>query len=311
MLDFDESPSPERHPVISLILILCVILVGFVIVGPMIGFVLSLPFFPGDIEQYLEALQHIPDHPEIKTALYILQGCATFTGLILGPALFLKTDRRTLGIYFRDHGFQIIPIVLTIILVVIFMAVNSVFIEWNANVQLPEFLKDLEIWARGQELKASEITTFLTHFDSPFQVAVALFVIAVLPAFGEEIVFRGLIQNEFFRGTKNIHVAIWISAILFSAIHVQFFGFVPRMLLGALFGYLYYWSGSLRMAILAHFINNAMSVIGIYLSQLGYLDIDMESNDAAPWPAVLFSATSTIIILYSFRRYYQQKSGVL
>jgi uncharacterized protein len=305
----DVIQPPEKHPVVSLIMILAVVFVGFVIVGPIIGFVLSLPFFPGSIVEYADAIQHITDHPEIKLPLYILQGCATFIGLIIGPALFLKTQRKGLHIFFHDHGFQFIPILLTVVVVIVFMAVNSVFIQWNAEMQLPEFLKWFEEWAREKEDSATELTKFITQFDSPIQVAIAMFVIALLPAFGEEIVFRGLIQNEFYRGTRNIHLSIWISAILFSAIHFQFFGFVPRMLLGALFGYLYYWSGSLSMAILAHFVNNGMSVIGIYFYQRGYFETDLESSEAASWPTVLFSAFLTITLLYSFWKYYQKQPG--
>jgi membrane protease YdiL (CAAX protease family) len=224
----------------------------------------------------------------------------------VGPALFLKIEGKNLSTFFQDRGFQFIPIVITIVVVIVFMGVNSMVIQWNAEMNLPEFLKWFEEWARGKEDAAAELTKFITEFDSTFQVVLAMFVIAVLPAIGEEIVFRGLIQNQFLRATNNIHLSIWISAILFSAIHMQFFGFVPRMLLGVLFGYLYYWSGSLSMAILAHFVNNGFSVIGMYLYQLGYFDMDIEKAEA-PWPAALFSAFLTGVLLYAFKRYYQKQ----
>ena len=76
----------------------------------------------------------------------------------------------------------------------------------------------------------------MTDFNST-RSALGLLVIALLPAIGEELVFRGILQRELWRGTLNIHVAIWVSAAIFSAIHMQFYGFVPRLLLGALFGY--------------------------------------------------------------------------
>jgi membrane protease YdiL (CAAX protease family) len=307
----DLSPAPERHPVVSLLLILSVVFIGFVIIGPLIGFVLSLPFYPGTLIEYAEAIQHVEEHPEIKLPFYILQGSATFFGLIIAPAIFLKSERKNLGVLFYNQRFQLIPITLTVAVVIVFMAVNSVFIEWNSKMHLPEFLKGFQEWAKLREDEATRITKFLTHFDSVFEVAVAVVVIALLPAFGEEIVFRGLIQNELFKGTRNIHVSIWIAAILFSAIHLQFYGFIPRMLLGALFGYLYYWSGSLNMAILAHFINNAMSVIGMYLFQLGYLDVDMESSNAAPLPAILSSTLLTVALLYAFQRFYKQQQSNL
>ena len=89
--------------------------------------------------------------------------------------------------------------------------------------------------------------------------------IAIIPAIGEELLFRGVIQRIFTRWTRSNHWGIWIAAILFSALHMQFYGFVPRMLLGVLFGYLLVWSGSMWLPIIAHFLNNALAVIAMYM----------------------------------------------
>ena len=301
--------KPEPTAVISLILICSMVFLGFAVVGPILGFFISLPFFPGNMMEYADALQNIPQHPEIKIPLYIIQGCATLIGLIIGPVLFIQYQKKRIKAYFENRPLEIIPMILTVITVIVFMGANSFFVEWNSTVQFPEFLKGFEEWAKEKESAATAITEFLTHFDSFQQVIIALIVIAILPAIGEELVFRGLIQNEFYRGTKNIHLSIWISAVLFSAIHMQFYGFVPRMLLGAVFGYLYYWSANIWIAMLAHFINNATAVIGMYLNQIGYFDFDVESSDAAPMPIITFSAALTILLLYSFKKYYQQKTN--
>ncbi len=91
--------------------------------------------------------------------------------------------------------------------------------------------------------------------------------IALLPAIGEELVFRGVVQKIFRQWSRNAHVAIWTTAVLFSAMHMQFYGFIPRMLLGAMLGYMLEWSGSLWLPMLAHFINNAGAVLLTYLFQ--------------------------------------------
>ena len=101
-----------------------------------------------------------------------------------------------------------------------------------------------------------------------------------------------MFQNEFFRGNGNIHFAIWLSAIIFSAIHFQFYGFIPRLLLGALFGYLYYWSGNLLIPMFAHFVNNAFGVIMIYLHRHEITDLNVEDNTAAPLQYVILNARS-------------------
>ncbi len=178
--------------------------------------------------------------------------------------------------------------------------------EWNTSMQLPEFLSGVEAWMKSSEEAAAKITEFMTQFNSTGDFIVALFVIAVLPALGEELVFRGLIQTELQRGFKNPHVAIWISAIMFSAIHMQFYGFIPRMMLGALFGYLYFWSGNMIYPIAAHFFQNGGQLLMMYLVQKETINVDLESNESFPiWLIISFSAL-TIGVLYYFRKIFQR-----
>lgn len=304
----DEDVRSARHPVISLLLILVVVFLGFALIGPLVGFLITKPYVQGTFEDYLTALQNLSEHPELKIQVYVVQGCATLVGLIIAPMLLLNAQKTNASGFFRFSQLQLVPVAVTIILVITFMLVNSVFIAWNANIHFPEFMRGFEEWAKAKEKLAEETTRVLTQFDSGGELILAILVIAILPAIGEELVFRGMIQNEFYRGTKNIHLSIWISAVLFSAIHMQFFGFVPRMLLGALFGYLYHWSGQLSIAILAHFVNNAFQVLMIYFAQGGYVDKDVvESNDALPWPGVAIGTVATIFLLHYFHRYYQPK----
>jgi hypothetical protein len=307
MLENELSNRTERHPVVSLLLILIIVGLGFIIVGPLIGFLFALPFYPGSMMELASSLQAPSDNPEIKIPLYVIQGFATFIGLIVGPAWFLSTEKKTIKEFFTTNTLGALPVMITVVIVIVFMAVNSIFIEWNSSFQFPEFAKEFEAWAREKEDLAAEMTKFLTQFDSVYQVMLALFVIAVLPAFGEEIVFRGIIQNQLFRATSNKHVAIWFAAFLFSAIHFQFFGFVPRLLLGALFGYLYYWSGSLWFAVIAHFVNNGFSVLAMYFYQRGTVDYDLESPEAVPATVIIFSSLLTMALLYYFYKYFENR----
>ena len=142
----------------------------------------------------------------------------------------------------------------------IFPVAMSPLSEWNANLSFPDFMSGFERWAKEEEDRLAKITSLITAIDSVPELLLGILVIALLPAIGEELVFRGMIQQELWRGSRNIHLAIWTSAFIFSAIHVQFFGFIPRLLLGALFGYLYYWSGNLLIPMFSHFFNNAFAV---------------------------------------------------
>jgi membrane protease YdiL (CAAX protease family) len=311
MFENDLGARPQKHPVINLIVILCMVGLGFIVVGPIIGFLVASIFFNGSMFELTEALQNPTNHPETKIPLYIMQGFATFIGLVIAPAIYLRQERRSLRDFFVQRRFGWLPVLITPAIVIIFMAVNSVFIEWNAEMNFPEFAKGFEQWARAREDTAAELTKVLTNFGSIGELVFAVIIIAVLPAIGEEIVFRGLIQNELYRGTRNVHVSIWIAAFLFSAIHFQFFGFVPRLLLGALFGYLYYWSGSLSFAIFAHFVNNAVSVIALYLYEQGKFTFDIESNESMPANVVILSALITGGLLYSFYKYFQDQKVAL
>lgn len=302
----------DRSPWISVLLIFLTSMAGFIIIGPLIGMLVAIPFIEGSITDFILNVSDPIDHPEVKTPLFILQGCATFFGLIVVPALYLFSIE-------KKNPFQLVnqkPVyglmmLITAGIVIFFMAINSIFIEWNANITLPESLKAFERWAREKEDMAMQITTFLTKFDSIGEFILAFVVIAILPGIGEELVFRGLLQPELHRATKNIHLAIWISAIMFSAIHMQFFGFLPRVLLGALFGYLYYWSGDLRISMFAHFINNGFSVLMMYLNQLGVVDMDLETPEAAPWPAVVGFAILTFVLLAYLKKFYESRNASL
>lgn len=297
----------DRHPIMNIVLVIVIAGLCFLFVGPFIGVFLASPFFPGSMDELFAAAQNPLEHPEIKIPLFIMQGCATFFGLIVAPYLLMRRTSNTVGGMLSASTFHLIPIAIVVFVVIAFMGVNSVAIEWNSNWHFPESMKALEEKARQFEDAAAELTKFLTAFDNPGQLLIGLLVIAVLPAIGEELVFRGLIQKDFFRATNNIHLSIWLSAILFSAIHMQFFGFVPRMLLGALFGYIYYWSGNLWLAILAHFVNNGVSVLAIYFYQQGTLDVDLETPEAAPMHWVIVSLTLTASLLYYFFKYFEHR----
>jgi len=119
--------------------------------------------------------------------------------------------------------------------------------------------------------------------------------IAILPAIGEELLFRGVLQRIFANWTKNIHLGVWIAAILFSAMHMQFYGFLPRMMLGVLFGYLFVWSGSLLLPILCHFINNGSAVIYAYVAGVDQF-LEQEDSLGTAEGETVFTVTSALAI---------------
>jgi membrane protease YdiL (CAAX protease family) len=296
----------DRGPLRSLLTILLNVFIGFVVIGPAMGLGIASLFYDGSLMDLLEAVQDPERHPEILQPLLITQSVATLVGLIILPALHITAiERKNLAPFFPPQEKMLMPILLVMGIGITFMISISPLTEWNMNLKFPEFLQEFERWARESEERAAKLTETMTTFGSVGDLVIGLVVIALLPAIGEELVFRGMFQNELMRASKNVHLAIWFSAIIFSTIHFQFYGFVPRLLLGALFGYLYFWSGNLLIPIIAHFFNNAFGVIMIYLYRNKITDLNVEDNTAAPLTYVILNIVLTASLLYFFRKHYQ------
>jgi uncharacterized protein len=176
--------------------------------------------------------------------------------------------------------------------------------EINSRMHFPEWLSGLENWMRNAEDTAEKLTKAFLKVENVSGLLFNLFMIAVLPALGEELLFRGVVQKLFSRITRNVHWGVWLSAALFSALHMQFYGFIPRMLLGGIFGYMLVWSGSLWLPIVAHFFNNAAAVILLYLIDKKAIGPAIEEFGSGPdqWYIALISLGIGVILLAAIRR---------
>jgi uncharacterized protein len=170
-------------------------------------------------------------------------------------------------------GFRKISIRL-ILLSSLFMIVSLPGINFLASINA---LVPMPQWMLNMERTAMEITNALLKTHSPTLLFLNIIVVAVLPALGEELFFRGVIQPYVCKIVKNTFWGILIASAFFSAIHLQFQGFIPRLLLGMMFGYLYVWSGSIWLPIAIHFINNAAATVLYYFVGLGSLPTTIES----------------------------------
>jgi membrane protease YdiL (CAAX protease family) len=160
--------------------------------------------------------------------------------------------------------------------------------EWNSGWKLPASLAGLENWMRRLDEQNQELVNLMAHDPRIGILFVNLFVMAVLPAVGEELLFRGTIQQFLHKWMKSPHWAIWITAFVFSAIHFQISGFIPRMLIGAYLGYLFYWSGSLWLPIIAHFLHNSWSIISDFIFLRRGIDVEnMQFSDVHAWQYIL------------------------
>lgn len=151
-------------------------------------------------------------------------------------------------------------LVLTAVSVVFFAPFNSVVTVLNMQMELPASLAPLEEWMRQQEESAEYMIRQLTAGEGLGNLLSNIYVIAVVAGVTEEFFFRGALERILGKALRNHHVVIWITAIIFSAVHLQFFGFLPRLLVGAYLGYLLYWSKTIWLPVFAHIFNNTCAI---------------------------------------------------
>ena len=162
-------------------------------------------------------------------------------------------------------------ILLAVVIMICAVPGINLLADLNSRVELPKSLEFIEQILKSQEEAAAALTERFLQADNIGGLLLNIGLMALLPAFSEELSFRGTLQQIIYKDqngkeqSTKVHLAIWITAFIFSAIHMQFYGFVPRMLLGAMFGYVFVWSGSLWVPITMHFVNNGLAVLVYYL----------------------------------------------
>lgn len=258
------------------------------------GLLLALPFFGEKAALMMQGgvdLTH-PDNIMLGKYLQIISHLGLFIlSSLLLAWLFSRNIREFL--YMRNSP-RLEVYFLSAVLIFAAVPLINFILELNMQMHLPDALKPLEDWMRRSEEAAEKTTRAFLSVDSLQGLLFNIFMIAVIPAIGEELMFRGIILRVFKQWSKNAHLAVWISAIIFSAIHLQFFGFFPRLILGALFGYMVIWTGSIWPAMIAHFINNAAAVISFHLFQ-HQLSGDTLENIGKGSDGIYFALTSLII----------------
>lgn len=236
---------------LQIVMLLSLIVIGAVLSSSFAVFILQL--LPGASPN----LQN-PD------ALRWIQLCSSI-GTFLFPPLVMAwlCSTRPKEYLFIDESpqlYALLLVMLSVFLITPFITLTGLL---NQQMALPSFMEPVERWMREQEDLAEKITGLLLEGEGLLVFSANFLVIVIAAAVTEEFLFRGVLFRLFEKWIRNRHVIIWVGAILFSAFHMQFYGFIPRMLLGAYFGYLLYWSKNLWLPVFAHFVNNAISMIGL------------------------------------------------
>ncbi len=240
-------------------------LLSMVIVGLAVAVALSLLFSPS---------------MDNLNSLKLAQAIQTIFVFLLPSFVCAYLFSNSIKLFLKLNQSEITHYLLSGLLVVCLIPTVGVLAELNEKLVLPDFLSSLEQWMKHTEARAMMLTQQFLSDTSGVGLCINIFVIALIPAIAEEVLFRGVLQR-IFSDKYGVHRGIWLSAIIFSAVHFQFYGFVPRMFLGVILGYIVHYSSSIFPAILAHFTNNLISVLVAYflgaemLENTGYLDAQM------------------------------------
>ncbi|TKG90174.1 CPBP family intramembrane metalloprotease [Puteibacter caeruleilacunae] len=287
------------------------IMVSCILLFFLIGLIVAIPFWGTEVITDQGFFSDFTN-PERINAIKCFQ-VIQHIGMFVAPAFVMAwifSDRISEYLYFNRKINPRSILLACLVILVANPAINKLG-ELNASLQLPEALSGVENWMRNAEENAKEITQSFLFVDGIDALLFNIFMLGFLPGLGEELLFRGVIQKYFGQLSKNIHWPIWITAAIFSALHFQFYGFLPRLVLGALFGYLLVWSGSIWLPIIAHFFNNSSAVVFYYYYNKGITNLDPEligtGENQGLW--ITGSLLLSSIFIYAIFKTEQQKDS--
>lgn len=293
----------ETAPFVQLIFALLTMMVCGLLF-PFIGLLLAPLLFGIPLPDVFAILQNgnYDDYLGLLRYTQLLSSLSTFIipALFLGY-LFAGNTGDYYGVRYTAPGKWFIAALLVMLTAI---PLINLLVWLNEMIVLPDSFSQLEQQLRASENAAQEITESLINVDNPGGLFLNIFLMAVVAALGEEFIFRGMVQKTLTRWTGNVHIAVIITGFLFSMMHMQFYGFFPRWLLGVVFGYMLVWSGSVWLPVFAHFVNNALVVVAGYMTHKDYLPEDIDSYGAS-WtniPVTLISSAICGWILWKMYR---------
>jgi len=253
----------------------------------------------------MQTLIEDTSNPESISILKFFQTFQSIGVFIIPPfiiAWFLADHISQFLQYHKKPDFK--SVLLVIAIVYFSNPLINCLTEINSKLALPDWMSSIEIWMQNSENQANQITEAFLSTTSVTTLIANIVMIGILPSVGEELLFRGIVQQLFKRKFGNAHAAIWISAAIFSALHMQFFGFLPRLVLGAMFGYMLQWSGSLWLPMIAHFVNNTTAVVAYYLMQKGIISSGIDKTGTLSDGSFYLVIVSAIFLTAFFRALY-------
>lgn len=285
------------------VLIVFLVLLGSLLIGSGLGHILLKEVFGISFSSENELLNLIKSSPDPKSLVLKSQAVNAIITFLAIPLLYLAIFRQS---YFKKFNpvTKRLPVFLILAIIIFFMGMPllAYLVDWNKDMKLPANLKPIQDWMENSENLAKVLTETIIYYKDSTSFIVTLLVVALIPGIGEELVFRGVVQNELKDILKSPTLAIWITGFLFSFIHFQFFGFFPRMFLGVLFGYLYYWSGNIYVSMFVHFMNNALTLVLANMYKQKDISFNPDSSESIPFYSVIISIMAFSFFIYLYQR---------
>lgn len=249
------------------------------------------------------------DNPNLILGLKLAQVISAIGAFIVPACLFAFFTEKNILNYLRLNS---LPSKLSLIASIILMLCASPLINWmaeiNGKMSLPGFMAGIEQWMKASEDQAAKLTEAFLKMNSLWDFILNIIIVGLLAAIGEEFFFRGVLQKVLITSLKGTHKGIWLTAILFSAFHMQFYGFFPRMFMGAMLGYLFVWSDSLWLPIITHFVNNSAAVIFAFLAQKNIIPKDVDTLGTREGESMYITASFIIVFTLIFLIYGWEKN---
>ncbi|WP_316819514.1 CPBP family intramembrane glutamic endopeptidase [Pedobacter gandavensis] len=299
-MNFIENERPEKSPYVQLLT-----LGIYAVAGLLLTYLFAIGLLYFLYGELIDPDWLTPDNPKFITVSRTLISLQQL-GLFLFPALLLAWgERQRISRFYDFKPTRTVFFIVVILMMVCAMPILEWVTQFNQKMVLPEFLKSVQAWMKVQEDTAMATTLELLKMKNAGDYFINIALIALLPAIAEELMFRGAIQRSLGRMFQNPHLVIWLTAFIFSAIHVQFYGFLPRLFLGAAFGYIYFWTRSLWYSIFAHFLNNAYAVTTAWYMQKNNIPLsESDKTTYFQWYGYIISAILTFLLF----RYLKNKS---
>ncbi len=296
--------TESLHPALQFLIFIS-LFAGIWLLGNLIGAGIVLGIYG---MKMIDAISTVDGtYPGFITAMWILQLLSTTIPVFAAPVIFSRFIIKNTAEYIKP-GFKFPWLLMALVFIIMFCSspLMEFLVNINQKMQLPSFLH----WMRDMQDQMDKLQGVLLQMNTIWSMLFDLIYVGLLTAIAEEFMFRGAMQTIFEKWFKNTHVAIWVTAILFSAFHMEFFGFLPRMFLGVVFGYFVAYSGSIWPAVWGHFINNGMAVIVTYLYQHKMIATSPDDDHVFNSTLYIISFIITLFLFWVYQKVAANKKPV-